>query len=375
MSGRIPLAVPDLRGREAEYLARCVTDNWVSSAGPEVGALESRMATLCGRAHGVAIVNGTTALQLALTAAGVGAGDFVAIPDWTFAGTANAVIHAGATPLFVDITSESWTLDPEFLTQALRAHEKRIKAVVPVHALGHPADMDAIVRVCEAAGAVVIEDAAGAIGATYKGRPTGSLGHAAMFSFNGNKTVTAGGGGAIVTDDETLATTARHLSGQARSSREYSHDAVGWNARMTNINAALGLAQLERLEEMVAAKRAIAARYDAALAARGDLLPMPRADWAESSCWLYSCRAASRTDVATLVDHLEVLNIEARAFWLPLSTQPPYAGAPAFLSGVAAELGGRVVSLPCSSSLTAADQSRVIDALATWRGARLPEAA
>lgn len=375
MSLRIPLSVPDLRGREAEYLARCVADNWVSSAGPYVTELEARMAALPGRAHAVATVNGTAALHLALTAAGVGAGDLVALPDWTFAATANAVIHAGAVPLLLDITRESWTLDPALLARALEDHGARIKAVVPVHALGHAADMDAILEVARAAAVPVIEDAAGAIGAAYKGRPAGAFGHAAIFSFNGNKTVTAGGGGMIVTDDLALAERARHLSTQARAGRDYVHDAAGFNYRMTNLNAAVGLAQLERLAEMVGAKRAIAGRYDAALAGREDLKPMPRAAWAEHGCWLYSCLAASAADARALIAHLEARDIEARAFWTRLSAQAPYREAPTLLVGVATEISGRVVSLPSSSGLAEADQARVIEALAAWRGGRLSAAA
>jgi perosamine synthetase len=364
----IPLAVPDLRGNEGAYLQRCITDNWVSSAGPYVVEFETRVAALCGRRFGVATANGTTALQLALLAAGVTPGKLVAMPDWTFAATANAVIHAGATPLFIDITEESWTLDPGLLRQALAEHGDRIAAVVPVHALGHPADMDPIRNACDAAGVSVIEDAAGAIGALYKGRPVGSLGRAAMLSFNGNKTVTAGGGGMIVTDDETLARRARHVSTQARPGAEYVHDTVGFNYRMTNLNAAVGVAQLERLDEMIGAKKAIADRYDRALAGRNDLLAMPRAQWADHNCWLYSCLAASEADATSLIAHLKGRNIEARRFWQSLSVQAPYHGSPHVLNGVSKKISGRVVSLPCSSGLRDSDQARVVDALAAWRG-------
>ncbi len=375
MSEPIPLATPDLRGREAEYLARCVADNWVSSAGPFVDEFEARVAALAGRGHGVATASGTAALQLALLGLGLGPGDLVAVPDWTFAATANAVIHAGGTPLLVDVSPETWTLDPALLAEALEHHAGHIKAVVPVHTLGHPADMDAILAHCAEAGVAAVEDAAGAIGAAYKGRPAGAFGHAAIFSFNANKTVTAGGGGMIVSDDEALARRARHLSTQARVGEDYVHDAAGFNFRMTNLNAALGLAQLERLDEMVAAKRAIAARYDAALADRDDLAPMPRASWAEHGCWLYSLTAATADEAGRLIDQLSGHGIEARRFWTALSAQAPYAGAPQRLAGVSRDLSGRVVSLPSSSWLAEADQGRVIAALGGWRGAKLRVAA
>ena len=365
-AARIPLSVPDLGVDESAAVARCIADNWVSSAGPDVVAFERRMAVLSGRAHGVAIVNGTAALYLALRAAGVEAGDRVLLPDFTFAATANAVIQAGAGPVFLDVTDESWTLDPALLGDAIRKH--RPKAVVPVHVLGHPADMDAINKVCREAKVTVIEDAAGAIGARYRGRPAGSLGDAAVFSFNGNKTVTTGGGGIVVTDNAAWAERVRTLSTPARVGDRYRYREAGFNYRLPNLNAALGLAQLGRLDEMLAAKHKISARYDAALAARNDLVAMPRCGWASSGCWLYSVRCAGRADADSLVRHMDSAAIDARVFWETLSDQPPYSGAPRYLTGVAAGLSGTVVSLPCSSSLSAVDQACVIDVLSAWRG-------
>jgi perosamine synthetase len=373
VSSRIPLAVPDLGAAEARALARCVEDNWVSSAGPDVTAFEATIADLAGVDHGVAVVNGTAALHLVLLIAGVKPGDRVIVPDWTFAATANAVRHAGATPVFVDVTAESWTLDPALLPEAIKAETPA--AIVAVHALGHPADMDAISEVARERGVPVIEDAAGAIGAALGDRPVGGLGDAAIFSLNGNKTVTAGGGGAIVTRHSDWAARARHLSTQARTGAVYRHDAAGFNYRMPNLNAALGLAQLGRLPEMLAAKRVIAARYDAAFAGRGDLLPMPRCDWSDSACWLYSVRCADRTAAVDLIKHIDRAGAEARLFWEALSDQDPYLDYPSIGTGVAATLSGTVVSLPCSSSLSIDDQVRVIDAVAGWHGADLKDAA
>jgi len=372
-NSRIPLAVPDLRGNEAAWLQRCIADGWVSSAGPYVTEFEKAIAALAGVGHGVAIVNGTAALHLALVAAGVAKGDRVIVPDWTFAATANAVLMAGAVPVFVDVEEASWALDAKLLERVIEQHKPA--AIIAVHALGHPADMDPIMEVARARGVPVIEDAAGAIGAFYKGRPVGGLGDAATFSFNGNKTVTTGGGGALVTRREDWATRARALSTQARPGSAYRYDAAGFNYRLPNVNAALGLAQLERLSEMLAAKRTIAARYDAALAGRTDLSPMPRAVWAKSGCWLYSVRCASREDAASLVAHLDAANATARTFWEALSPQAPYRSYPAVRTGVADALSGKVVSIPCSSQLTEAEQARVIAALAAWRGAALREAA
>lgn len=361
----IPLAIPDLRGRERDYLCQCVDDNWVSSAGPFVVEIEQRMAAVAGRRHGVATANGTVAIQLALEALGVGRGDHVVVPDWTFAATVNAVYHAGATPCFVDIEPAGWTLDPAALERVLA--KTRIAAIIVVDTLGHCADYD---RIGAVAGDVpVISDAAGAIGARFKDRPAGASGRCATFSFNGNKTVTCGGGGMVVTDDEKLANRIRHISTQARVGQEYEHDAIGHNGRMTNLNAAVGCAQLERLEEMVAAKRAIAARYDEAIAGRNDIAPMPRPAWTESSCWLYSVRLESETAARSLIDHLAAQRIQARTFWRSLSRQEPYQDAPAELTGMSESLSGSIVSLPCSSHLGLAEQDRVIAALAAWQPA------
>ena len=364
---RIPLAVPDLRGREGELLAKCVRDNWVSSAGPEVTAFEKGIAALTGRKHALAVVNGTAALQLALLAAGIKVGDRVAVPDWTFAATANAAVHAGATLAFVDVTESDWGLDAGLLEKALKA-DRSIKAVIVVDPLGHAADIDALRETCRGAGVALIEDAAGAIGGFYKGKPCGALGDLSTLSFNGNKTLTAGGGGMVLTDDDDHAQWIAHVAAQARPTREYTHDMVGFNYRMTNLNAAVGLAQLERLDEMVAAKQRIARTYDTALAERKDVRPMPRPAHSTSAAWLYNVKLRSESDAAGLVAAMEEANIEARLFWRSLSGQPAWHGATTWLSGVAASLSGTVVSLPCSSSLSGEAQERVVAVLTTWRG-------
>lgn len=368
-ASRISLSTPDLRGREAEYLAQCVRDNWVSSAGPFVVAMEERMAVLTARRHAIATVNGTAALHLAVMAANVVPGDLVIVPDWTFAATAAAVVHAGAEPYFVDVTAATWTLDPQLVEEAIRRAPRRVSAVIAVHVSGLPADMDALAEVCSRHRIPLIEDAAGAIGARFRGKPAGSFGQISCFSFNGNKIVTAGGGGMLLTDDAEIAAFVRSRSTTARKGAEYEHDAVGWNYRMTNVNAAIGIAQLERLDEMVAAKQRIAARYDAALQSRPDIRAMPRPAWAEHNCWLYNARVAEEADAGNLVERLGAQRIEARRFWRSLSAQAPYTAAPRLLRDVSASLSGSVVTLPCSSHLSDEEQSRVIAVLNAWRGA------
>jgi perosamine synthetase len=362
----IPLSTPDLRGRELDYLRRCVEDNWVSSAGPFVTEIEQRVALLCDVPYAVATVNGTTALQLALLASGIRPGDAVVIPDWTFAATANAVIHSGAEPVFADVSEVNLTLSPRWVEEAFRVSTKAIRAVVAVHTLGRAPDLESLARLCRRHNAALIEDAAGAFGAAACNRPAGSFGDAGIFSFNGNKIATAGGGGMIITRNEKLARRARHLSQQARIGEEYSHDEAGFNFRMTNLNAAVGLAQLERLDEMKARRLEIQQRYDAALFPSNRLAPLPRAPWDQPYCWLYSVRCHDADAAATLVDTLRQARIEGRRFWRSLSGQPPYARFACFGGGVASSLSSVVVSLPCSSHLTEVDQDVVIAAVKRW---------
>ena len=363
---RIPLAVPDLRGNELAYLQKCIETNWVSSAGPFITECEEIIRNLLGRSNAVATVNGTTALQLALMACDPQPGDYVIIPDWTFAGTANAVYHAGCIPVFADIGSQSLSLDPQIVEKIITHPPGRIAAIIVVHPLGHPAELEPLVAISKSAGVPLIEDAAGAFGAKYKGYPIGSFGDFSILSFNGNKTITAGGGGMILTNSHDHALRLRKLSGQARVGTDYRHESIGYNYRMTNINAGLLLAQLERMDEMIYAKRKIASRYDTAIEKYDHMKALSSMDWGESSCWLYSLACASEDASESLIRFLHSHNIESRSFWRSLSAQSPYADAPCFLNGVSKSLSGNVVSLPCSSSLTEKDQSRVISALSEW---------
>jgi perosamine synthetase len=362
----IPLSTPDLRGRELEYLSRCVDDNWVSSAGPFVREIETRIAKMFEVPFAVATVNGTTALELALRASGIGRGDAVIVPDWSFAATVNAVIHAGAEPVFADISTDNLTIDPMRAEEAFGAGDKRIRAVIAVYTLGRAPNLAALLDICRAKGAALIEDAAGAFGAVVCDRAAGCHGDVGIFSFNGNKIVTAGGGGMIVTDNEMIARRARHLSQQARSGDDYTYDDVGFNYRMTNVNAAIGLAQLERFDEMRQRRLEIEQRYDAGLFPSNRLQPLPRAAWDPPYCWLYSLRCQDGESARSLVAVLHDEGIEARRFWRALSEQAPYSGCARFGGSVAAGVSGTVVSLPCSSHLINAQQDRVIKAVKGW---------
>ncbi len=369
----IPLHVPDLRGRERDYLTKCIDDGWVSSAGPLVPEFENRIAQLSGRSHAVATSSGTAALHLALIALGIKSGDLVVLPDWTFAASANAICHAGAEPLFVDVASDSWTLDPDAVRAAIEREGSRIGAIMCVYALGLPEHISDLEAIAADAGLPLIMDAAGALGATYCGEPAAKWGTAACYSFNGNKIITTGGGGVIVTDDPDLSNELKALSAQARVGRDYFHAAIGWNSRMPNINAALGLAQLDRLDEMLIEKQRIAAAYDAVLTDRKDVVAMPRSRNAVHNNWLYSVRLASEESADSMIAHLERAGVHARNFWRSLSAQRPYSGFPKDPVPVSTALSGTVVSLPCSSSLSLEDQARVIHALEDFRGPSVPD--
>ncbi|MEL0113948.1 MAG: DegT/DnrJ/EryC1/StrS family aminotransferase, partial [Rickettsiales bacterium] len=290
---RIPLARPGLSGDEARNLQACVDTNYVSSIGPFVTEFETLIAGAAEAGSCVATASGTAGLHLALIGCGVERDDLVILPSYTFIASANAVSHAGAVPWLFDIDAESWTLDARLVADTLAAETERrgpdlvhkasgrkVAAVMPVYTLGVPADMDAIAAIAAEYRLPVIADAAAAHGARYKGRPLGKLGaDLSVFSFNGNKTVTAGGGGGIFGDDAALVGRVRHICSTARISDEYDHDAVGYNYRMTNVAAAVGCAQMKRLDDLVAAKQRIRKTYDDALAGLAGLSAFPSPDW------------------------------------------------------------------------------------------------
>lgn len=380
MSHVIPNAVPFLGGNEWRYLKECLDSNWVSSVGPFVDRFEREAAAYVGTAHAIATVNGTAALHLALRLAGVGPGDEVLVPALTFVATANAVRYCGAVPVFMDSEPGSWCMDPrkvdEFLATRCevssdcvvnRSSGRRVSALLPVHLYGHPADLDALVALTSRFPLVLVEDAAEAFGAEYKGRRVGVRGLAACLSFNGNKIITSGGGGMVLTDDAEVARRARSLSTQGRAaSTEFVHDEVGYNYRLTNIQAALGLAQLEQIDRFVEAKRATARFYAEALGRLEGAEPFREQSWARSTYWMSSVLLdpARWGDVRRLIAAAAAAGIQLRPLWYPLHRQPVFAGSEAFRVEVADALWARGVSLPCSVGITPEERERVATFLA-----------
>jgi pyridoxal phosphate-dependent aminotransferase EpsN len=362
---RVHLSVPHLGGTEARHVAAAFASNWISSVGPQLDAFERAFAARLGR-PAVGVASGTAAIHLGLRALGVGPGDEVLVSDLTFAASVNPIRYLGGTPVLVDADPGTWTMSPALLAEALedRARRgRRTAAVVVVHLYGQCADLDPIAAACRRHDVPLLEDAAEALGATYRGRPAGSAGDVAVFSFNGNKIITTSGGGMLVASADRVAL-ARHWATQARAPRaEYHHEELGYNYRLSNVLAAVGLGQLEVLEARVAQRRAVFERYRAALADLPGLAPMPEAPYGTSTRWL-SCflveasrLGATRDD---LLAALAAADIEARPVWKPMHLQPLYAGCEAVGGRVGADLYARGICLPSSSSLAAEDQERVI---------------
>lgn len=374
----IPLCIPNISGNEGSYLAECVSSTFVSSVGPFVNRFEAETRDVVGAAWAVATSAGTTALHAALHSLGVGPGDHVLIPSLTFIATANAVAHCHAIPIIVDIDAERWCLDAALVADILETQCARdaqgvlrltstggaIKAVMPVFAMGLPADMDALAEVAKRYDLPIVADAAAAIGATYKGRPLAQIGaDLAVVSFNGNKLVTAGGGGAIVSVQEALGPPLKHLTSTARVGAVYDHDVVGFNYRMTNLQAAVGVAQLECLGTFLAAKARIATTYADAFADLSGVSAFPKVEDTQGSHWLSGIYVADAelAEMTRLRERLTQAGIEGRTFWKPIHLQKPYLDSPHFLHGRSDQVWERVQPLPCSTQLSAGDQSKVIE--------------
>ncbi len=373
----IPLCVPEIRGNEWQYVKECLDTNWVSSVGSYVDRFEEMVAEYLGVKYAVGVVNGTSALHIALLVAGVEADDEVIVPTLTFISPVNAIRYVGAWPIFMDSEPDYWQMDcnklADFLEKECRWHQgklynktsdRQIKAILPVNILGHPVDLDAILEVACKYNLVVIEDAAEGLGAKYKGRMVGNLGDIGCLSFNGNKIITTGGGGMIVTDNEAWAKKAKYLTTQAKDNPiEYIHNEIGYNYRLTNIQGAMGCAQMEQLNDYVATKRRIASLYDEAFRDIPGITTMAEAPWAFSTFWMYTILVDEKQygrGSRTLLKDLSDRKIQTRPLWQPIHLSKPHAASQAYHVEVAPRLYQTSISLPCSVGLRENQQDLVI---------------
>lgn len=365
---QIALHEPCFAGNEWAYIKDCLDSGWVSSAGNYVTRFEQMLAEFTGAAHAVATVNGTAALHICLLLAGVRPGDEVLLPALTFVATANAVSYCGAVPHFVDSAPDTLGVDPRKLADYLqdiaelrdgncynRITGRRISVLLPVHTFGHPVNLDPLLELCRKYRLLLVEDAAEALGSLYKGRHVGTFGKLAALSFNGNKIITTGGGGAILTGDPELARLAKHLTTTAKLPHpwEFYHDRVGYNYRLPNINAALGCAQLEKLPELINKKRALAEKYSRAFAGLRGVSFFTEPPFARSNYWLNALlldeARAGLQDM--LLEETNRRGIQTRPAWRLMPELPMYRDCPAMDLVVAQSLARRVINIPSSAVL------------------------
>jgi dTDP-4-amino-4,6-dideoxygalactose transaminase len=373
MASRIFLSSPDVGPLEADAVARAMASGWIAPLGPEVDAFEAELAAFCGRRHAVALSSGTAALHLGLLTLGIGPGDLVATSTMTFAATANAIAYTGAEPVFVD-ADESGNMNPDLLVQALDEYGDRVTAVVPVDLLGKVVDHGRLGALAEARGVPVLADAAEALGAVREGRPAASYGVAAAVSFNGNKIMTTSGGGALLTDDEALASRVRYLATQARQPVvHYEHTDIGYNYRLSNVLAALGRAQLGRLPSMMERRRRLRLHYGELFADVPGVSLFGEPSGVESEApvgtrdnfWLTSILVdPDEAGFAVLAES----DIEARPLWKPMHLQPVFAGARAVVDGTSERLFRTGLSLPSGSVLAPEQVARVNATIGAFLG-------
>jgi dTDP-4-amino-4,6-dideoxygalactose transaminase len=367
---KIYLSPPHVGKAERELLLDAFDSNWIAPLGPHVDAFEQEFAALVGVPYAVALSSGTAALHLALITLGLGRDDDVITSTLTFAATANAITYVGAKPVFIDVSPDTWQMDPDLLEEELEQRARagrQAAAVVTVDLYGQCADYTRIESMCKRHGVPIIEDAAEALGATYGTSSAGAFGECAAFSFNGNKIITTSGGGMLVSHRRDIVDRVRHLATQARQpAAHYEHVDVGYNYRMSNLLAAIGRGQLAGLPLKVDRRRQINQNYRAALVERPGIGFMPEAPFGRSNCWLTCVTIDDALFGATTEEvrmHLETLNVEARPVWKPMHMQPIFKDAAVRGGAVAARLFTHGLCLPSGSSLTDVEQKFIVDAV------------
>jgi len=363
MREMIPVAEPALIGNEKNYVLDCIESTWISSNGLYIERFEQAFAEFCGVNYAISITNGTAALHTALLASGLGTGDEVIVPTLTYISTANAVRFCGATPIFIDCEPGTWNINPKLIEYKITS---KTKCIIPVHLFGHPVDMEPICDLARRYDLFVIEDAAEAHGAEYKGQKVGSIGDAAIFSFYGNKIITTGEGGMIVTNDEALALRARQLKGQGQDfSKRYWFPIIGFNYRMTNIQAAIGLAQLENADWHIARRREVASWYKERLSGVESVCIQSELPYAKNVYWMNSLvlKPSSRIGRTELIEALASRGIETRPFFFPIHTMPMYSSHNhTDRYPVAEVVSARGLNIPSSANLTIEE----IDYICEW---------
>ncbi len=374
---RLYLSPPHMSGREQAYLAEVFASNFIAPVGPHLTRFEHAFADYVGMRHAVAVASGTAAIHLCLRYLGIGPGDSVLCSTLTFCASANPILYEGAAPVFIDADRTTWNLDPELVADELRESAQRgalPKAIVAVDALGQSADIDVLRGHADRYQVALIEDAAESLGATYRGRPAGASAWCSTFSFNGNKIITTSGGGMICTNDESLADRTRYLATQAREPvPHYEHVTHGYNYRLSNVLAAIGLAQLEVLDERVACRRRIRQHYQTALQDVPGISFMPEAAYGQSNAWLTTVLVDPQAYGATSEEvrlALESHNIEARRVWKPLHRQPAYARYRCRGGAVAEFIFEQGLNLPSGTAMTEQDLDRVCGIIRTCGGRR-----
>ena len=380
----IPLSEPAIIGNEWEYIKECLDTGWVSSVGNYVNRFEEMVAGYVGCKYGIAVVNGTVALHLSLVACEVRSGDEVIVPSLTFVATANVVKYCGAEPVFIDCCHDTLCLDVEKLKLFLemeceqnddgftynRTSGRRVKAIIPVHVFGHPVEMETLLELCKLYNIDVIEDATESLGSEYKDQKTGSFGKLACLSFNGNKIITSGGGGMVVTNDGCLAEKVKHLSTQAKTdSIEYDHDEIGYNYRLTNIQAAMGVAQMEGLDKFVEIKRKNALRYQNLLSNINSIEFLWEKPWVKSNFWFYTIKV-STFHKKSLIDYLLSKNIQVRPMWKPIHILPMYKDCQTFRVESALNIYDTALNLPCSIGIKMEEIEFTVEKIKSYLSSR-----
>ena len=375
--GLVPLSIPEIRGNEWQYVKECLDSGWVSSVGSFVDRFERELTAYVGAKYAVAVVNGTAGLHAALRVIGLQPDEEVIVSNLTFVAPVNAISYCGAYPILMDADPETWQMDTKKVAQFLKTEcemrvgecfnrrtNRRVRAILPVHLLGLACEIDRLVELALEYNLKVVEDAAEGLGVRYRGGHVGTFGDIGVFSFNGNKIVTTGGGGMLVTNSSSYADYARYLTTQAKDDvLEYIHNEIGYNYRLTNIQAALGVAQLEQIENFIAKKRAIARAYENAFKGLVGIVPMPTPPHTEPTYWLYTIllgEGATLRERKAVIQHLHEMGVGARPLWHTIHNLPPYRSSQAYRIEHSIRLYETGVSLPSSAGLKEADLKNCI---------------